>query len=185
MIRILLNGQPVQIFLFLPHISLILRTVLFCPFKIGGVVIQVILILMQYPRPAHQGVITGYKFGFRHKSINTRKARAGGLTMTPEEMQDRDIVEFTDDSGNTLMLEVMDYFYYNGQEFAALCDAQENPSDDEPDDDPVYIMQVNTFEDENGEEMEEFVPPEEALMEKLIQIVRTRFTDEEDGDDEE
>ena len=27
---------------------------------------------MQYPRPAHQGVITGYKFGFRHKSINTR-----------------------------------------------------------------------------------------------------------------
>ena len=105
--------------------------------------------------------------------------------MTPEEMQDRDIVEFTDDSGNTLMLEVMDYFYYNGQEFAALCDAQENPSDDEPDDDPVYIMQVNTFEDENGEEMEEFVPPEEALMEKLIQIVRTRFTDEEDEDDEE
>ena len=105
--------------------------------------------------------------------------------MTPEEMQDRDIVEFTDDSGNTLMLEVMDYFYYNGQEFAALCDAQENSADDDPDDDPVYIMQVNTFEDENGEEMEEFVPPEEALMEKLIQIVRTRFTDEEDGDDEE
>ena len=113
--------------------------------------------------------------------------------MTPEEMQDRDIVEFTDDSGNTLILchedlynkRMMDYFYYNGQEFAALCDAQENPSDDEPDDDPVYIMQVNTFEDENGEEMEEFVPPEEALMEKLIQIVRTRFTDEEDEDDEE
>ena len=72
MIRILLNGQPVQIILFLPHISLILRTVLFRPFKIEGVVIQVILILMQYPRPAHQGVITGYKFRFRHKSINTR-----------------------------------------------------------------------------------------------------------------
>lgn len=72
MIRILLNGQPVHIFLFLPHISLILRTVLFRPFKIEGVVIQVILILMQYPRPAHQRVITGYKFRFRHKSINTR-----------------------------------------------------------------------------------------------------------------
>ena len=27
---------------------------------------------MQYPRPAHQRVITGYKFRFRHKSINTR-----------------------------------------------------------------------------------------------------------------
>ena len=35
--------------------------------------------------------------------------------MTPEEMQDRDIVEFTDDSGNTLMLEVMDYFIITGR----------------------------------------------------------------------
>ena len=105
--------------------------------------------------------------------------------MTPEDMQERDIVEFTDDNGNTLMLEVMDYFYYNGQEFAALCNANENPGDDDPDDDAVYIMQVNTFEDENGEEMEEFVPPEEAMMEKLIQVVRTRFSDEADDEDED
>ena len=105
--------------------------------------------------------------------------------MTPEDMQERDIVEFTDDNGNTLMLEVMDYFYYNGQEFAALCNANENPGDDDPDDDAVYIMQVKTFEDENGEEMEEFVPPEEALMEKLIQVVRTRFSDEADDEDED
>ena len=40
-----------------------------------------------------------------------------------------------------------------------------------------------TFTDENGEEMEEFVPPDEALMEKLIQVVRTRF--DEDGEDGE
>ena len=89
--------------------------------------------------------------------------------MTPEELQERDVIEFSDDDGNTMMLEVMDYFYYNGQEFAILCNAEENPSDDDPDDDPVYIMQVNTFTDEDGEEMEEFVPPEEKLMEKLIQ----------------
>ena len=105
--------------------------------------------------------------------------------MTPEDMQERDIVEFTDDNGNTLMLEVMDYFYYNGQEFAALCNANENPGDDDPDDDAVYIMQVNTFTDEDGEEMEEFVPPEENLMEKLIQVVRTRFTDDGEDDEEE
>ena len=105
--------------------------------------------------------------------------------MTPEDMQERDIVEFTDDNGNTLMLEVMDYFYYNGQEFAALCNANENPGDDDPDDDAVYIMQVNTFTDEDGEEMEEFVPPEESLMEKLIQVVRTRFTDDGEDDEEE
>lgn len=105
--------------------------------------------------------------------------------MTPEEMEERDIVEFTDDEGNTLLLEVMDYFFYNGEEFAALCDAKEDPSDDDPDDDPVYIMKINAFTDENGEEMEEFVPPDEELMEKLISIVRTRFIDGDDDEDEE
>ena len=105
--------------------------------------------------------------------------------MTPEELQERDVIEFSDDDGNTMMLEVMDYFYSNGQEFAILCNAEENPSDDDPDDDPVYIMQVNTFTDEDGEEMEEFVPPEENLMEKLIQVVRTRFTDDGEDDEEE
>ncbi len=105
--------------------------------------------------------------------------------MTPEEMNERDIVEFTDDNGNTLLLEVMDYFFYNGEEFAALCDAKENPADDDPDNDPVYIMKINVFTDENGEEMEEFVSPDEALMDKLIQVVRTRFTQDDGEDDEE
>ena len=105
--------------------------------------------------------------------------------MTPQEMEERDVVEFTDDAGNTLLLEVMDYFFYNGEEFAALCDAKENPADDDPDDDPVYIMKINTFTDENGEEMEEFVPPDEELMEKLIRVVRTRFAEEESEDDGE
>ena len=104
--------------------------------------------------------------------------------MTPEEMEERDVVEFTDDEGNTMLLEVMDYFFYNGEEFAALCNAREDASDDDPDDDPVYIMKVNSFTDENGEEMEEFVPPEDELMEKLIQVVRTRFVEDEDGGDE-
>lgn len=105
--------------------------------------------------------------------------------MTFEEMEERDIVEFTDDAGNTLLLEVMDYFFYNGEEFAALCDAKENPTDDDPDDDPVYIMKVNVFTDEDGEEMEEFVSPDESLMDKLIQVVRTRFGDSDDEDEEE
>ena len=103
--------------------------------------------------------------------------------MTFEEMEERDIVEFTDDAGNTLLLEVMDYFFYNGEEFAALCDAKEE--DDESDEDGVYIMKINSFTDENGEEMEEFVSPEEALMDKLIQVVRTRFGDADEEDEEE
>ena len=105
--------------------------------------------------------------------------------MTPEEMEERDIVEFTDEQGNTLLLEVMDYFFYNGEEFAALCDAKEEASDDDHDDDPVYIMKINSFTDENGEEMEEFVPPDEALMEKLIAVVHTRFAEDADDEDDE
>ena len=33
--------------------------------------------------------------------------------------------------------------------------------------------------------MEEFVPPDEALMEKLIQVVRTRFVEDEDADEDD
>jgi len=105
--------------------------------------------------------------------------------MTPEQMEqmeERDVVEFVDDEGNTLLLEVMDYFFYNGEEFAALCDAKEEG--DASDEDGVYIMKINSFTDENGEEMEEFVPPEEELMEKLIAIVQTRFDGEDDEDEE-
>ena len=39
--------------------------------------------------------------------------------------------------------------------------------------------------DRNYEEMEEFVSPDEAMMDKLIQIVRTRFGDAEEDDEEE
>lgn len=99
-----------------------------------------------------------------------------------EPMEERDVVEFVDDEGNMLLLEVMDYFFYNGEEFAALCEA----SDDESEDDGVYIMKINSFTDENGEEMEEFVAPEEELMDKLIAIVNTRFGEgDEDDEDEE
>ena len=103
--------------------------------------------------------------------------------MTPEQMEERDVVEFVDDEGNTLLLEVMDYFFYNGEEFAALQDAKEE--DDESEDDGVYIMKINSFVGENGEEMEEFVPPEEELMEKLIAIVNTRFGEGDEDEDEE
>ena len=45
-------------------------------------------------------------------------------------------------------------------------------------------VQTPAFTDENGEEMEEFVPPEEELMEKLIQIVQTRFGEDDDEEEE-
>ena len=101
-------------------------------------------------------------------------------------MQDeRDIVVFTDDEGNDFELEVMDYFFYNGQEYAVLSDAEDAETcDDEAcegcADQEVYIMKIVQMDDD----MEEFVPIEDdSLMEKLIAIVQRRFDGEEVGDD--
>ena len=92
--------------------------------------------------------------------------------MTPEEMNERDILEFTDDEGHTLLLQVTDYFFYNGEEYAALREAEDE------DGEPAYIMKVNAFTDENGEEMEEFVLPDESLLETLAGVLRTKFETE-------
>ncbi|MCL1965441.1 MAG: DUF1292 domain-containing protein [Firmicutes bacterium] len=109
--------------------------------------------------------------------------------------EERDIVEFTDEDGNTLLLEVLDSFFYNGEEFAVLgdvddacdCEACEG-HDGEDDEHNLYIMKIETSTDEEGEEVEEFIPVEDELMEALIEIVQTRFfeeDDDEDDDDEE
>lgn len=107
----------------------------------------------------------------------------------------RDIVEFTDEDGNSLLLEVLDSFYYNGEEFAVLgdvdedeeCDCEHEHGEDCDCDHEhnLYIMKVETSTDENGEEMEEFIPVEESLMEALIEIVQTRFFEDDDEEDGE
>ena len=66
---------------------------------------------------------------------------------------------------------------------------EENESQDEQDQDDeinLYIMKVITSTEDNGEEMEEFVPVDEDLMDKLIQVVQTNFSDDdEDFEDAE
>lgn len=128
---------------------------------------------------------------------------------------ERDIVEFTDEEGNSILLEVLDTFFYNGEEYAVLADALDEDEeaalcgeceqgdesgegcacgcgcacgaaegDDEEEGEDVYLMKIVPSTSEDGEEMEEFVPVEDDdLMEKLIEIVQTRFG--EDGEDEE
>lgn len=109
--------------------------------------------------------------------------------------EERDIVEFTDDEGNSVLLEVLDCFFYNGEEFAVLSDAEDCDCHDEECDcggdeegcgheHSLYIMKIETSVDENGEEMEEFIAVEDSLMEALIEVVQTRFFDEDDEDAE-
>lgn len=113
--------------------------------------------------------------------------------------EERDIVVFTDDQGAEFELEVLDYFFYNGEEYAVLsevddCDcencghdhshehghdhAHDHCHDDEAE---VYIMKVVQLEGE----MEEFVPVDDALMDKLIEVVQSRFDEDDDLDEED
>ncbi len=117
------------------------------------------------------------------------------------EDEELDFIEGVDEDGNKVVLQVLEYFFYNGEEYVVLtdadeeccgdcegcascesCHAEEIDVNDVPEEN-LYIMKVNTFT-ENGEEMEEFVPVDENLMDSLVQVVKTRFKDEF-GDEEE
>ena len=102
--------------------------------------------------------------------------------MPEDENMQPDLLEMTDEEGNSILLQVLEYFFYNGQEYAILADApQEANTADVPEEVGCYVLRVNTFTDENGEEMEEFVPIEDAaLEEKLIGIASTRLSEDEE-----
>ena len=127
-----------------------------------------------------------------------KRARMKEVIPLYEDDQEVDLIEGTDEDGNKVLLQVMEYFFYNGEEYVVLSDAEdpdeeesreENESQDEQDQDDeinLYIMKVITSTEDNGEEMEEFVPVDEDLMDKLIQVVQTNFSDDdEDFEDAE
>ncbi len=112
--------------------------------------------------------------------------------------EERDLVTFSDDDGNEFELEVVDYFDYEGQEYAVLIDPETVPDDeDEEAEAEVYIMKVVVDGD-----FEEFLPADEDKMEALSAIVEERLAsidldhdhcgcgcgghdDEDDEDDDE
>ncbi len=112
-----------------------------------------------------------------------------------DEEEPRDLIEGIDEDGNNVLLEVVRYFFYNGEEYVVLGDAHESDCDCEcehcegcADEDEeavnLYIMKVVETE-EDGEEMETFEPVEdEALLEKLIDVVQADFKADEEFDDE-
>ena len=98
--------------------------------------------------------------------------------MTDEERLD--IIEGEDEEGNPMLLKVERYFYYNGDEYVLLrqIDSEEDEGADDSSDDRLYVMLVQVSEDEDGEEVEDFVPVEDELMEALIKAARTVFIDD-------
>ena len=94
-----------------------------------------------------------------------------------------DIVEGVDEDGNRLLLRVNRYFYYNGEEYVLLSDDVEEANDN-LEDVTFFVMKVSVSTDEDGDEIEEFEPVEQELMDALSQVVKTNFEDDSDIMDE-
>lgn len=105
---------------------------------------------------------------------------------------ERDLVVFEDDAGNELTMEVLDYFFYEGNEYALLTEAAEACESCEDGEcegceslGETYVMQIVPV----GEDEEEFVPVDDELADKLKELIESGLyddgetLDDEDSDD--
>lgn len=85
-----------------------------------------------------------------------------------------DIVSVSDESGRDLLMRVERYFYYNGQEYVHLR-LMEDEQNGDAGEDRDYVMRVDISHDEEGEEIEDFVPLEREQMDRLIQSILINY----------
>ena len=106
------------------------------------------------------------------------------MKMEENEMNgmEADIIDFEDEEGNVIPFEVIDYLFYNGEEYALLVEVTEE--DEETDRQECIVCQVVAETEEDGEETESFVPVEdETLAQKLVDIFNTKMAEEEEEDE--
>ena len=95
--------------------------------------------------------------------------------------QEPETFEMTDSDGNTILVRELENFFYNGEEFLILGTVSEEESAEDAEQVDCFVVRVKPFTDENGEEMEELLPIEDAaLEEKLIQIASTRLNEDDE-----
>ena len=101
---------------------------------------------------------------------------------------ERDLVVFEDDAGNELTMEVLDYFFYEGNEYALLTEAAEACENCEEGEcegceslGEAYVMQIVPV----GEDEEEFVPVDDELADKLKELIESGLYDDGETLDDE
>ena len=100
------------------------------------------------------------------------------------ENNELDLVVFEDDKGNEITMEVLDYLFYEGHEYALLAEYDENSDDDSDEPIDAFVMEVRPVE--GDDESEEFVPVEDIkLAEKLMDIFENSDFDDDDFDDDD
>ena len=96
---------------------------------------------------------------------------------------DEDLIIFETEDGEEVTFVIEDYFFYNGEEYAIL--TEYDTEKDIVKDEGSIVCRIETSEDENGEESEEFVPVEdEDLAEKLINVANAQLAEDEEPDEE-
>ncbi len=112
---------------------------------------------------------------------------------------ERDILILTDEDDNEIQLEILRFFFYNGEEYAMVTEVEEEQGcggcgghDHNHDHDhgcggcggiEVFFMKVDAVDDEN----EEYSFVDEALSQELMRVIESQLDDEfdEDEDDDE
>lgn len=101
--------------------------------------------------------------------------------MADNEMNDmqEDIIIFEDEDGNEYSYTVVDYMFYNGDEYALLTETDAEEADDGNGQECIICKVV--AEEENGEENESFeLVEDEALATRLVDIFNTKMQEEEE-----
>ena len=99
--------------------------------------------------------------------------------------EELELYVFSDEDGNDVNVQVLDYFYYNGDEYAVmteLLEGQEPWTEEGGDDEEgpeIFFMKVVPVDDENVE----FEPVDDELGDKLFEIVNSEFEDEIDDEE--
>ena len=92
---------------------------------------------------------------------------------------DDDLIVFETEDGEEITFLIEDYFYYNGEEYAIL--TEYDTEKEEVVDEGSIVCKVETVENEDGEEDDEFIPVEDdALAEKLIEIANAQLAEDEE-----
>ena len=95
---------------------------------------------------------------------------------------EEDIIDFEDEDGNVIPFAVIDYVFYNGDEYALLTEVTDEA--DEEENQECIVCRIVADTEEDGEETESFVPVEdEVLAQKLVDIFNTKMADEEKDDE--
>ncbi len=94
---------------------------------------------------------------------------------------EEDVIVFEDEDGQEYEFSVVDYFFYNGEEYALLT---ENGTEGTEQEGECIVCKVVPVTGEDGAEDEEFeLVEDEELAQKLIDIANTHMAEDEEEEE--